>query len=92
MAGAIGALALKGGNAVEIVGRDAAKAAALAGALGDGATTGTRGTAPGGDIVILAVLFESAAPVVSQFGDALDGKIVVDITNPFNFSLGVKPR
>jgi predicted dinucleotide-binding enzyme len=84
MAGVIGALALKGGNAVEIVGRDAAKAAALARALGDGATAGTWGAAPSGDIVILAVLFESAVPVVTQYGDALDGKIIVDITNPFN--------
>jgi predicted dinucleotide-binding enzyme len=84
MAGAIGALALKGGNAVEIVGRGAAKAAALAQELGGGATTGTWGAVPAGDIVILAVLFESAVPVVSQFGNALDGKIIVDITNPFN--------
>jgi predicted dinucleotide-binding enzyme len=84
MAGAIGALAIKGGNTVEIVGRDEAKAAALARALGDGATVGTWGAAPGGDIVILAVLFENAVPVVSQFGDALGGKIIVDITNPFN--------
>jgi 8-hydroxy-5-deazaflavin:NADPH oxidoreductase len=84
MAGAIGTLALKGGNTVEIVGRDAAKAAALAQELGEGATAGTWGAAPAGDIVILAVLFESAVPVVSQFGDALAGKIIVDITNPFN--------
>ena len=84
MASAIGALALKGGNAVEIVGRDAAKAAALARALGDGATAGTWGAAPGGDIVILAVLFDSAVPIVSQYGDALAGKVIIDITNPFN--------
>ena len=84
MASAIGALALKGGNTVEVIGRDAAKAAALAQALGDGATAGTWGAAPAGDIVVLAVLFDSAVPVVSQFGDALDGKIIVDITNPFN--------
>ena len=84
MASAIGALALEGGNTVEVVGRDAAKTAALARALGDGATAGTWGAAPAGDIVILAVLFESAVPVVSQYGDALDGKILVDITNPFN--------
>jgi predicted dinucleotide-binding enzyme len=84
MASAIGALAVKGGNTVEIVGRDAAKAEALARELGDGATAGTWGTAPGGDIVILAVLFESAVPIVSRYGDALDGKIIVDITNPFN--------
>jgi predicted dinucleotide-binding enzyme len=84
MAGAIGALAVKGGNAVEIVGRDAARAAALAQELGAGATAGTWGVAPAGDIVILAVLFESAVSVVGQFGDALDGKVIVDITNPFN--------
>jgi predicted dinucleotide-binding enzyme len=87
MAGAIGALALKGGNAVEIVGRDPAKAAALARALGDGATAGTWGAAPAGDIVILAVLFESAVPVVRQLGEALDGKVIVDITNPFDPSV-----
>jgi 8-hydroxy-5-deazaflavin:NADPH oxidoreductase len=84
MASAIGALALKGGNAVEVIGRDAAKAAALARELGDGATAGTWGAAPAGDIVILAVLFDSAVPVVSEYGEALAGKIVVDITNPFD--------
>ena len=84
MASAIGGLALEGGNAVEIVGRDAAKAAALARALGDGATAGTWGAAPGGDIVILAVLFDSAVLVVSEYGEALADKIIVDITNPFN--------
>ena len=83
MASAIGALAVKGGNAVEVIGRDPAKAAALAKELGDGATAGTWGAAPAGDIVILAVLFDSAVPVVSQYGDALAGKIIVDITNPF---------
>jgi len=84
MASAIGALALKGGNTVEVVARDPAKAATLAAALGDGATTGRWGGTPGGDIVILSVRFESAVEVVSQFGDGLAGKIVVDITNPFS--------
>jgi 3-hydroxyisobutyrate dehydrogenase-like beta-hydroxyacid dehydrogenase len=41
MASAIGALAVKGGNAVEVISRDAAKAAALASEIGDGATAGT---------------------------------------------------
>jgi predicted dinucleotide-binding enzyme len=30
------------------------------------------------------VLFAGAVPVVSEYGEALAGKIVVDITNPFN--------
>ena len=84
MANAIGSLALEGGNAVEIIGRDAAKTAALVETLGDGAATGTWGAAPAGDIVILAVLFESAVSVAREFGEALEGKIIVDITNPFD--------
>jgi 8-hydroxy-5-deazaflavin:NADPH oxidoreductase len=78
---ALAGRALAAGNAVEIVGRDPVKAKELAAALG-GATVGTAGTAPAGDIVILAVPYASAATVVSQYGDALDGKIIVDITNP----------
>jgi 8-hydroxy-5-deazaflavin:NADPH oxidoreductase len=84
MAHTLGARALAGGNAVEVIGRDAAKATSLASALGGGATAGTTGTAPVGDIVILAVPYASAAPIVSQYGDALAGKVIVDITNPFN--------
>ena len=84
MASAIGTLAVKGDNAVEVIGRDAAKAAALASTLGNGATAGTWGAAPAGEIVILAVLFDSAVPIVSQYGDALAGKVIIDITNPFN--------
>jgi 8-hydroxy-5-deazaflavin:NADPH oxidoreductase len=84
MARVLGAVALAGGNTVEVIGRDAAKAADLAGALGHGATAGTIGAAPAGDIVILALPYTSAAPVVSQYGDALDGKVIVDITNPFD--------
>ena len=86
MASAIGTLAVKGGNTVEVIGRDATKAEALAGALGDCATVGTWGAAPSGDIVILAVLFDSAVPTVIEYGNALADKIIVDITNPFNAS------
>jgi 8-hydroxy-5-deazaflavin:NADPH oxidoreductase len=84
MARILGTCALAGGNAVEVIGRDPAKAAALAGELGGGATAGTIGSAPAGDIVILAVPYASAAPVVSQYGAALAGKVIVDITNAFN--------
>jgi 8-hydroxy-5-deazaflavin:NADPH oxidoreductase len=86
MARILGTRALAGGNTVEIIGRDAAKAAALAGELGGGATAATTGSAPAGDIVILAVPYASAAPVVSRYGDTLSGKVIVDITNAFNSS------
>lgn len=84
MARTIGTLAVNGGNDVEIMGRDQAKAKALAQALGDRATPGTWGAAPAGDIVIAALLYQSIVPVVTEFGESLAGKTIVDITNPFN--------
>lgn len=84
MARTIGALAVAGGNTVEVIGRDQAKAADLAEALGDGATTGEFGAVPAGDIVIVSVLYADVVPVVARYGDALAGKIIVDISNPFN--------
>jgi predicted dinucleotide-binding enzyme len=84
MASAIGTLAIKGGNTVEIISRNPDKGAALVQALGNGATAGKWGGKPSGDIVILAVLFQSAVAVASEFGEALAGKTLVDITNPFN--------
>ncbi len=83
MAHAIAARAITGGHTVEVIGRDAAKATGAAQALG-GATAGTFGTAPAGDIVILAVPHDSAARVVAQYGDALAGKVIVDISNAFD--------
>ena len=83
MARAIGARAVEGGNAVEVIGRGAAKAKDLAAALGGGATAGTFGTALAGDIVILAVPYAGAVPVVAQYGDALARKVIIDISNTF---------
>ena len=84
MARAIGALAVAGGNTVEVIGRDQSKAADLAKALGDSATTGEFGAVPAGDIVIVALLYANVVPVITQYGDALAGKVIVDISNPFN--------
>lgn len=84
MARAIGALAVAGGNSVEIIGRDQAKATDLAKALGGGTTTGEFGAVPAGDIVVVSVLYANVVPVVAQYGDALAGKVIVDISNPFN--------
>ena len=84
MARTIGTRAVAGGNTVEVMGRDQAKADDLAKALGGGTTTGTWGAVPAGDIVITALLYAGIVPVVAQYGDALAGKIIVDISNPFN--------
>ena len=84
MATAIGTRAAEHGHMVEILGRNTTKAQALADQIGSGATVGTFGARPAGDIVIVAVLYTGAVEVVAHYGDALAGKILVDITNPFN--------
>jgi predicted dinucleotide-binding enzyme len=38
-----------------------------------------------GDIVVLAVPYPAVDDVIAQRGEALAGKVVVDITNPLNF-------
>ncbi|AEF46341.1 NADP oxidoreductase coenzyme F420-dependent [Serratia sp. AS12] len=82
MAAAIGGLAAKAGHLVEVMSRDAAKARALAGQIGAGATAGTFGTIPAGDIIILAVPYSAVLDVVKQYGEKLAGKLLIDITNP----------
>ena len=37
-----------------------------------------------GEVVVLAVPYPALADVVSKWGDRLDGKVVVDISNPLN--------
>ncbi len=80
MAAAIGGLASKAGHTVEVMSRDAAKARVLAKQIGAGATTGTFGAAPVGDLVSLADT--AVLAVVKQYGEKLSGKLLVDITNP----------
>lgn len=84
MTKAIAARAVKGGNTVELIGRDAANAKSLAATLGGGATVGTFGAVPTGDIVVLAVPYTSAVQVAAQYGSALAGKVLIDISNTFN--------
>ena len=38
-----------------------------------------------GEIVVLAVPYPAIESIISQYGDQLAGKVVVDITNPLNF-------
>jgi predicted dinucleotide-binding enzyme len=82
MGGAIAKLALSGGNDVQLLARDAAKAAAVS----EGATAGTIGDAITGDIVVLALPHPAVAEVLSNYAGQLDGKTIVDITNPVDFA------
>jgi NADP oxidoreductase coenzyme F420-dependent/Aldo/keto reductase family len=84
MATVIGTRAAKHGHTIEVMSRDTAKAQALADQIGNGATAGTFGATPLGDIVVVAVPYTNAVEVVAHYGDALAGKVIIDITNTFN--------
>ena len=84
MATAIGTRAAKHGHTIELMSRNTTKAQALADKIGNGTSVGTYGAAPAGDIVIVAVLYDGVVDAVSSYGAALAGKILVDISNPFN--------
>jgi 8-hydroxy-5-deazaflavin:NADPH oxidoreductase len=71
--------------------RDPAKLAAWAATAGARARTGTmQDAARGGEVVVLAVKGAAAESVVGGLGDALDGKVVIDTTNPI--AEGEPPR
>lgn len=92
MARGIATRALAAGRSVEILSHDSAKATAFADELAATSapaevtiSSGTTAQAPAGSIVVLAVPFAAAKEIVSNYGAALEGKTVVDITNPVNF-------
>ena len=82
MARGIATRALEGGHGVTVLGTDRAKAEALAAELPGEARAGEVGDPLTGDVVVLAVWYQAVADVLARYGDQLDGKVVVDITNP----------
>jgi 8-hydroxy-5-deazaflavin:NADPH oxidoreductase len=84
MARGIATRVLAGGNSVQILDRDPQESASLANELGGPASSAAIGDALTGDVVVLAVPYAAAAPLIKQYGDQLAGKIVVDITNPID--------
>ena len=81
---AVAALAAKGGAQVQVLGRDQEKTAALAAEVSG--TAGTVGEAITGDIVVLAVPVTAFDELVAAYGAQLEGKVVVDVTNPVDFA------
>jgi predicted dinucleotide-binding enzyme len=85
MARAIARRALAGGHRVTFVGTHLGEAEDLADELaGEGDVSASETVE--GDIVVLAVPYTQAPHVVRQHADALDGKTVVDITNPVDIA------
>ena len=82
MARGVATRALAGGHTVTLLGTSADKAQALAGELEGDARAGEVGDPLEGAVVVLAVWYQALDDVIGQYGGQLDGKVVVDITNP----------
>ncbi len=76
--------ALTGGHTVTLLGTEPEKAQALAGELSGDVRAGTVGDPISGDVVVLAVWYAAVDDVLGRYGEQLDGKVVVDITNPID--------
>ena len=68
----------------QVLGRDQENAAALAAEVSG--TAGAVGEAITGDIVVLAVPVTAFDELVAAYGAQLEGKVVVDVTNPVDFA------
>jgi len=79
MGSAITGLALAAGSQVQVLTREATELdpRVAAGVVGDDLT---------GDVVVLALPYGAVAEVVDLYADRLDGKVLVDITNPLDFA------
>lgn len=80
----VAGIAAKGGTGVQVLARDVEKARAVAGPLGG--TAGVVGDEVTGDVVVLAVPYGAVADLVELYPSAFDGKVLVDVTNPVDFS------
>jgi NADPH-dependent F420 reductase len=82
MARGIATRALAGGNRVTLLGTSIEKARALADELSGDVRAGQVGDPLSGDAVVLAVWYQAVDDVLRRYEGELDGKVVVDITNP----------
>jgi 8-hydroxy-5-deazaflavin:NADPH oxidoreductase len=82
------------GHDVKIGSRDPGKLATWAGAAGSRGSAGTFGEAAEfGDILVLATLGTATADAIRLAGiQHFAGKVVIDTTNPLDFSQGMPPR
>lgn len=78
---ALGSSAVRAGHAVILTSRELDAAAAAAVEIGAQTSATNRPAAERSDIVILAVPTDVRAAVASELGDALRGKIVIDVSN-----------
>lgn len=79
---ALGRSFIKAGHEVAISGRDSAKTATVATAIGATAAASAVAAASSSNVIVLAVPFSSLADVAADLASAVSGKVVIDTTNP----------
>lgn len=80
---------VNGGEKVVLAAKDEARAQTLADELGPLASAASvRDAIDGADIVVLAVWLDPLKDVLAEYAGRLDGKVVVDPTNPIGFENG----
>jgi 8-hydroxy-5-deazaflavin:NADPH oxidoreductase len=73
---------VEAGHQVHLAGRTAAKVTAAASATGAEAAANAASAAALADVIVLAVPFGSAQEVAQAIRPVVNGKVVVDVTNP----------
>ncbi len=90
--GALARHLVSGGERVVLASADDSHAAALARDLGDSASSApVRDAIEAGDVVVLAIWFETIQELIAKDGDLLEGKVVVDPSNPIGFDENGQP-
>jgi predicted dinucleotide-binding enzyme len=84
MARGIATRALAGGQSITLLGTETAKAQALADELSGDVRAGQVGDPLAGSVVVLAVWYPAVDDILGRYSDQLEGKVVVDITNPID--------
>lgn len=82
--GALATATVKAGHDVTLAATDAAKLAQTAAASGASAAASNLDAVRDADLVVLAVPHAAVAGIASELRDSLQGKVVVDSTNPLN--------
>lgn len=86
MSRGIATRALAGGHNVTLFGTERAAAEALAEQLPGEVRAGVVGDELEGELVVLAIPYTAIADVLGRYRAQLDGRVVVDITNPVDFA------
>ncbi|UNK44270.1 NADPH-dependent F420 reductase [Arthrobacter sulfonylureivorans] len=86
MARGIATRLLAGRHDVRIIGRNDSQMRDLIESLGPGASGAYMGSPITSNVVILAVPHGATREVLLEYGDGFDGKVVVDISNPVDYT------